>query len=151
MLEVVARNTAARNMEGAFYEMGKEYIPTTPDALPEENKQITIAVYGGDSDFFTIKGMVEELLVKAGVEDAEYTLESGNPTFHPGAAPLLPRTESPLASLGRFIRWSWKITASAAGFILQSSASTACMRHGSRRKNIIRCPSSPPPPGTCPL
>ena len=100
MLEVVARNTAARNMEGAFYEMGKEYIPTTPDALPEENKQITIAVYGGDSDFFTIKGMVEELLVKAGVEDAEYTLESGNPTFHPGRCALVTTDGKPLGILG---------------------------------------------------
>ena len=59
-----------------------------------------MAIYGSDCDFFTMKGMVAELLSKAGVGEAEYTAETGNPTFHPGRCALLGKCGTPLGILG---------------------------------------------------
>ena len=62
MLETLSLNYKNRNAAVALYEIGKEYLPTAPDKLPEEPDRLTIGMYGDDADFFTLKGMVETIL-----------------------------------------------------------------------------------------
>lgn len=64
MLDVLATNYKNRNASAWLYEMGKEYLPTTPDTLPQEPDRLTIGAYGGDMDFFRLKGTVEALCAK---------------------------------------------------------------------------------------
>ncbi|MCI7423150.1 MAG: phenylalanine--tRNA ligase subunit beta, partial [Ruminococcus sp.] len=61
MLETLSLNYKNRNAAVALYEIGKEYLPTAPDKLPEEPDRLTIGMYGDDADFFTLKGMVETI------------------------------------------------------------------------------------------
>ena len=42
------------------------------------------AVYGTGEDFFTAKGVAEEIMAKLGVKNVVYTAEKENPTYHPG-------------------------------------------------------------------
>ena len=69
MLETLSLNYKNRNAAVALYEIGKEYLPTAPDKLPEEPDRLTIGMYGDDADFFTLKGMVETILETAGLHD----------------------------------------------------------------------------------
>lgn len=61
MLDVLATNYKNRNAAVLLYEMGKEYLPTGADTLPQEPDRLTIGAYGGEMDFFTLKGAVEAL------------------------------------------------------------------------------------------
>ncbi len=62
MLDVLATNYKNRNAAVSLYEMGKEYLPTGENQLPEEPNRLTIGMYGDDADFFVLKGAVEALL-----------------------------------------------------------------------------------------
>ncbi|MFR2437944.1 MAG: phenylalanine--tRNA ligase subunit beta, partial [Ruminococcus sp.] len=46
MLETLSLNYKNRNAAVALYEIGKEYLPTAPDKLPEEPDRLTIGMYG---------------------------------------------------------------------------------------------------------
>lgn len=84
MMDTVARNVNLRNDKANLFEIGKVYLPQDGAELPEEKDKITMAFYGGDSDFYTLKGAVESMLGGLGVCNAVYTAETENPTFHPG-------------------------------------------------------------------
>ena len=71
MLDILASNYSKRNPKAWLYEVSKEYHPTEPDKLPTEPQVLTIGLYGGDADFFLLKGMVETVLEKVGVSDCE--------------------------------------------------------------------------------
>lgn len=84
MLEVLAHNYNNRLPQAYLYEAGAEYIPTTPDKLPEENKVLSIGLYGSGTDFYTVKGMVETLFSQLNLPEAEFIPCGDDPTFHPG-------------------------------------------------------------------
>lgn len=86
MLETLSRNYSNRNLAARFYELGTVYIPHGKGELPDEKVKITLGAYGDSEDFYAIKGDVEELLEKLGVdpEICEYQPCSDAPAFHPG-------------------------------------------------------------------
>lgn len=84
MLETLSRNYNNRNPRAMLYELGTQYLPTTPDELPTEKKQFTLGAYGDGCDFFTLKGAVVTLLERLGVTDCDFVQCTDNPTFHPG-------------------------------------------------------------------
>ncbi|HAN44277.1 MAG TPA: phenylalanine--tRNA ligase subunit beta, partial [Ruminococcaceae bacterium] len=89
MLDVVARNYNNRNPYGYFYELATDYLPTSPDKLPDEKICITIGMYGGNCDFFDIKGIVEELFDNIDVCNWDIKPETENPSLHPGRSAKL--------------------------------------------------------------
>ena len=90
--EVVARNYNYRNPECYVFEMGNEYLPVEGEQLPNEPCRLGIGVYDTTEkfDFYSIKGIVEELLKKVGAP--EYEIERATEessfdeytAFHPG-------------------------------------------------------------------
>ena len=61
MMEVVRRNWSNRNLEGRFFEIAREYFPTGENQLPVERDVLCYALYGNGEDFFTAKGVAEEV------------------------------------------------------------------------------------------
>lgn len=106
MLETLSLNYKNRNAAVALYEIGKEYLPTAPDKLPEEPDRLTIGMYGDDADFFTLKGMVETILETAGLHDCTYKACGENTPFgetcalHPGRSAVIYAGETPIGYLG---------------------------------------------------
>ncbi len=84
MLDVLSRNYNNRNETAKLFEISNEYIPNGEDKLPDENQMITMGMYGEGCDFFTIKGVTEELLYACGVNDYDVAAVMDDPTFHPG-------------------------------------------------------------------
>lgn len=83
MMEVLSRNYNNRNKEAALYELATIYLPNSGEPLPEEKQYITIGMYG-DYNFFALKGIIETLLNRTRVLNAEYVSCKHNPSFHPG-------------------------------------------------------------------
>lgn len=106
MLETLSLNYKNRNAAVALYEIGKEYLPTAPDKLPEEPDRLTIGMYGDDADFFSLKGMVETILETAGLHDCTYKACGTDAPFdeicalHPGRSAVIYAAETPIGYLG---------------------------------------------------
>jgi phenylalanyl-tRNA synthetase beta chain len=83
MLEVVARNYNFNNTDVKLFEIATVYIPTAPDKLPDENKVLSVGMYGG-CDFYTIKGVCENILKLAQIKNYTVVACSDNVSFHPG-------------------------------------------------------------------
>lgn len=89
MMEVLSRNFNNRNESACLYELATEYVPTKADELPEEKQKLICGMYGNDVDFFTAKGMVEDLLEKLSVTDWDIAASSTETAYHPGRCAVL--------------------------------------------------------------
>ena len=86
MLTSLSTNFNRRNKNVRLYELGNIYLPKQVPVteLPEERMQFTLGMYG-EGDFFTMKGVIEEFLYKAGMKlKPEYDPEAEKPFLHPG-------------------------------------------------------------------
>ena len=62
VVKTVCYNINRKNFDGRLYELAKIYTPNQDkSALPTEKTNFAFALFGDDEDFFTIKGVVEEL------------------------------------------------------------------------------------------
>ena len=61
MIKVVANNMTRKNFNGRLFELAKTYNTSeiTLSKLPVEKANLSIAVFGEDEDFYTIKGVYE--------------------------------------------------------------------------------------------
>jgi phenylalanyl-tRNA synthetase beta chain len=89
MLEVLARNYNNRNASACLFELASEYIPTTEDKLPIEKTTLISGMYGNKADYFTIKGIAEQILEKMCVYDYEIEATSEEYSYHPGRCAVL--------------------------------------------------------------
>ncbi len=86
ILTSLATNYNRKNKVARLYEFGNVYLPKAlPLAeLPEERMKLTIGMYG-EGDFFTLKGVVEELCEKVGLKNqCTYEPTKEHPFLHPG-------------------------------------------------------------------
>ncbi|MDD2484884.1 MAG: phenylalanine--tRNA ligase subunit beta [Eubacteriales bacterium] len=85
MLEVLERNYSRGISAVRAFELGNTFFNEVgEDGLPSEREALCVAAYGGSETFFTLKGLVEELLKKLGIEERNYIPEASIATFHPG-------------------------------------------------------------------
>ncbi len=86
MLSSLSTNYNRRNKNVRLYEIANIYLPKALPLteLPDERTQFTLGAYG-DVDFFTMKGVVEEFLDKAGLHGKlKYEPKAGKVFLHPG-------------------------------------------------------------------
>ncbi len=84
MLETLARNLNFNNENVRLFEVGSVYLPNE-DAklLPTEKRVLTLGLYG-DTDFYALKGVLQNLLTLAGIGGVTYVTVTDNPSYHPG-------------------------------------------------------------------
>lgn len=86
MFTSLATNYNRRNKDVRLYELGNIYLPKALPVteLPEERMQLTFGMYG-EGDFFTMKGVVEELFDRLGLGNMRtYDPDSQKSFLHPG-------------------------------------------------------------------
>lgn len=86
MLEVLGRNYS-RNIEGVkAFEIGNTFTENMLDSdkLPDEQYSLCIGMYGKEQDFYSLKGVITELLKILGIRDAVFEAESEYGVYHPG-------------------------------------------------------------------
>lgn len=100
MLEVLSRNYNNRNPKAWMYELGKVYLPKGEEELPDENNKLTIGLYGGNADFYTLKGMVETLLDRLNVTGWDIAVSPDVIPFHSGRCATISKDGVELGVLG---------------------------------------------------
>lgn len=85
LLTSLATNYKRRNKNIKLFEIAKIYLPSQEaDKLPDERKQFTLGFFG-DGDFYTLKGVLEEILERLNLCDRpEYDPKSEVEFLHPG-------------------------------------------------------------------
>ena len=85
----------------AIFEVGRVYLPREDEVLPDEPRRLAIAMtgprtdrswLGGDSgelDFYDLKGVVEALLARLGLDESWVFAPTEHPTFKPGRTAAL--------------------------------------------------------------
>lgn len=103
MITSLSTNYNRRNKDARLYEIGNIYLPKELPLteLPEERKMLTLGMYG-EGDFFTLKGVLEELFDKLGIEQAfTYEPNGGYPFLHPGRQAAIQNGENVIGYLGQ--------------------------------------------------
>ena len=101
MLGVLSTNLSRRNMEAKLYEMATVYKKQPGKVLADERTVLTLGAYGGDVDFFTLKGAVEALLCAARTPDVRFTADTETAAFHPGRCAAVWSGDTRLGTLGQ--------------------------------------------------
>ncbi len=86
MLMNAVRNIRRGNDEGRQFEVANVYIPndTAASEQPDERKHLVLGIWGGNNDFFDMKGAIERL---GEVFHLSFTYERGEKTYlHPGVS-----------------------------------------------------------------
>lgn len=84
MLDILAKNYNFRNESAALYEFAMTYTSRGLTELPIEKPYLIAGMYGSEYDFFSAKGVIEQLLAKCGITGCDVTAVKDDPTFHPG-------------------------------------------------------------------
>ncbi|MBQ7981065.1 MAG: phenylalanine--tRNA ligase subunit beta, partial [Oscillospiraceae bacterium] len=94
-----------RNASACLFELGNEYLPTGAE-LPDEPVRLSVGMYGGNRDFYDIKGIVDTMLKNVGVEDFEYEACTDNAVFaeadafHPGRCAVITKDGKAIGIVG---------------------------------------------------
>ncbi|MBQ9390887.1 MAG: phenylalanine--tRNA ligase subunit beta [Lachnospiraceae bacterium] len=87
MLTSLSTNFNRRNKDVRLYELGNVYLPkqVPVEELPDERMMLTLGMYG-EGDFYTLKGVVEELFENLGLDGkkVKYGIDNKKPFLHPG-------------------------------------------------------------------
>lgn len=84
IMESLSRNYSRNNEIARLFEIGKVYLPgEDSEKLPNEVSTVVMGIYG-KSDYYHIKGMVENVMEALGIANFDFRREAENPSFHPG-------------------------------------------------------------------
>lgn len=99
IMTALENNASARNAVTRLFELAKIYLPRESE-LPEEREILVLGAYGGELDFFSLKGDAEALFSLLRVDNVSYTAVTDNPSYHPGRCAAARQGDVALAVLG---------------------------------------------------
>ena len=127
VLDVLSFNYNNRNEKACLFEISKEYLPASEEkpfingnilansgkekhrysySLPDEPQRLTVGMYGGEADFYALKGMIEQLFGEMKIDGYEYIRAVDSDAFdekfafHPGRSAVIMRDGKALGILG---------------------------------------------------
>lgn len=85
LLNVAYTNFSRKVEEFGVFEISRIFIPKNLPLkeLPIETKTAAISMYGRDVDFYSIKGIVENIFNQLNIKNVKY-VRTVNPVYHPG-------------------------------------------------------------------
>jgi phenylalanyl-tRNA synthetase beta chain len=103
MLDVIGKNSSKSIESFRAFELGNIFIDKKDpkEMLPEEKDSLCIAVYGPKESFYTLKGIIEEMLFVLGVDDVDFKAEMHHATFHPGRCASITAGGQSLGTIGQ--------------------------------------------------
>lgn len=86
MMEVLARNYSRTIETVKAFEIGNTFMENVynQDKLPDEQYSLCIGIYGKNEDFYSLKGVIVELLRILGIKEPAFFAESEYGVYHPG-------------------------------------------------------------------
>lgn len=88
MMQILAGNNNKKNQNVKLFDISRNYKnidnQVEKGEVPLQENILTIGMYGEDVDFYTLKGLVENILEDANVNRYDIERETTNESYHPG-------------------------------------------------------------------
>lgn len=104
MMQAVSLNYSKKNKEVNLFEIARIYLNENNEiesgSIPTEPTILTIAFYGENKDFYSLKGIVENVLEESNIKRYEIARETENESMHPGRTAKIMIGKDVVAVLG---------------------------------------------------
>lgn len=88
MMQTLALNNNRKNQNVKLFDISRNYRNINGEVekgeVPLQENILTIGMYGEDSDFYTLKGIIENVLEASNVNHYDIVKEKENNSYHPG-------------------------------------------------------------------
>ncbi len=88
MMQILATNANKKNQNVKLFDLSRNYKNVKQEVqngeVPLQEEILTIGMYGEDVDFYTLKGLLENILEAISVNHYEVEKETKNTSYHPG-------------------------------------------------------------------
>lgn len=104
MMQILATNANKKNQNVKLFDLSRSYKDVKQEVqkgeVPLQEEILTVGMYGEDVDFYTLKGMVENILEAISINHYEIEKETENASYHPGRCANLKVGMDTIATLG---------------------------------------------------
>ena len=104
MLSTISTNINKKNKEAKLFDISRRYKnidgKIEKGEVPEEEKILTMGMYGEDIDFYVLKGIIENILEQISVNRYEIEKEKTNKSYHPGRCANIKIGKDVIATIG---------------------------------------------------
>ncbi len=104
MMQMLANNNHYKNKNVKLFDLSRIYQNKNEaiekNELPEESNILTIGMYSQNEDFYTLKGLVENVLEIAGIARYDIKKEQENKMYHPGRCATFKVGNDSIATFG---------------------------------------------------
>ncbi len=104
MMQMLQNNNNYKNKDVRLFDISRTYQDkneaTKKGELPLENNILTIGMYSDNEDFYTLKGLVENVLEVSGMMRFDVRKEGNNKMYHPGRCANINVGNDVVATLG---------------------------------------------------
>ena len=88
MMQILALNNNRKNQNVKLFDISRSYRNINGEVekgeIPLQENILTVGMYGEDSDFYTLKGLIENVLEASNVNHYDVVKEKNNGSYHPG-------------------------------------------------------------------
>ena len=104
MMQILAINANKKNQEAKLFDISRNYKNIKQEVengeVPLQEEILTVGMYGENIDFYTLKGMLENILEAINILHYEIEKETKNNSYHPGRCANVKVGNDIIATLG---------------------------------------------------
>ncbi len=104
MMQILALNNNRKNENVKLFDISRNYKNINGEVekgeIPLQENILTIGMYGDDVDFYTLKGLIENVLEASHVNYYDIVKEKQNSSYHPGRCAIIKVGADVIATIG---------------------------------------------------
>ena len=104
MMQILATNANKKNQNVKLFDISRNYRNLNNEVengeIPEQENILTLGMYGDDVDFYTLKGLIENVLEAVSVNRYDIVKETENGSYHPGRCANITVGKDVIATIG---------------------------------------------------
>lgn len=104
MMQILATNANKKNLSAKLFDLSRNYKNINNEVengeVPLQENILTIGMYGEDTDFYSLKGIIENILESISLNRYDVEKETINESYHPGRCANLKVGVDTIATFG---------------------------------------------------
>ena len=147
MMQILTTNANKKNQNVKLFDLSRNYRNIKQEVqngeVPLQEEILTIGMYGEDVDFYTLKGLLENILEAISINHYEVEKETKNASYHPGRCANIAIGKDIVASFGEVhpeVLDNYMISKRA--YLLEANI-TKLVKYAKQNKKYIEVPKFP--------
>ena len=147
MMQILTTNANKKNQNVKLFDLSRNYRNIKQEVqngeVPLQEEILTIGMYGEDVDFYTLKGLLENILEAISINHYEVEKETKNASYHPGRCANIVIGKDIVASFGEVhpeVLDNYMISKRA--YLLEANI-TKLVKYAKQNKKYVEVPKFP--------